>query len=265
MRGSRPGRAYQWRDAALLASRACAGQTVRDRGTCLIMKLHSYIDMSRCIIDIPAMIADQPSLADLATASGIEARTIRSWVAQGLLPAPLTRGPAARYPSDTLERLLAVRTMRDVLGMPLAEIRKELLVASTDQIRAYANRQQSAALADVSYSMSVEKPASSAADYIGALRARALPSAVSAPAPAPALALSTSAMAPSAQGFAALEQRLGQGRGEPARKARAEVWLRIPITPDIELAVCGELDVEQRVRLERCADLIRDILLGRDS
>ncbi len=209
------------------------------------------------------MITDQPSLADLAAASGIEARTIRSWVAQGLLPAPLTRGPAARYPADTLERLLAVRTMRDALGMPLAEIRKELLVTSADQIRAYANRQQSSAPADASYSMSmsVEKPVSSAVDYIGALRARGLPSAMS----TPALALSMPAMAPSAQGFAALEQRLGHGRGEPARKARAEVWLRIMITPDVELAVRSELDVEQRVRLERCADLIRDILLGRES
>ena len=48
-----------------------------------------------------------------ATEAGIEARTIRSWVAQGLLPAPITRGPAARYPVETLERVLAIRAMRD--------------------------------------------------------------------------------------------------------------------------------------------------------
>jgi hypothetical protein len=65
-------------------------------------------------------------------------------------------------------------------------------------------------------------------------------------------------------GFEALEQRLSQGRAEPPRKARAEEWLRIPITPDIEFAVRAPLDPEQRARLERCADLIRDILLGRD-
>lgn len=38
------------------------------------------------------------TLAELADASGLQSRTIRSWVAQGLLPGPLTRGPAARYP-----------------------------------------------------------------------------------------------------------------------------------------------------------------------
>ena len=65
------------------------------------------------------------------------------------------------------------------------------------------------------------------------------------------------------QPLEALEHHLGQGRAEPARKARAEEWLRIPITPDVELTVRAPLDAEQRVRLERCADLIRDILLGR--
>jgi hypothetical protein len=64
-------------------------------------------------------------------------------------------------------------------------------------------------------------------------------------------------------GFEALEQRLGPGRASP-RKARAEEWLRIPVTPEVELAARGPLDAEARARLERCADLIRDILLGRD-
>ena len=205
------------------------------------------------------MITTEPSLADLAAASGIEARTIRSWVAQGLLAAPLTRGPAARYPADTLERVLAIRTMRDVLGMPLAEILKELLVASPDQIRAHARRARGLPQAPLSSPLLPSAaPTSTALDYIGQLRAKA------AAAETPAFPQAPSAAPPPAQGFEALEQRLGQGRAEPARKARAEEWLRIPITPDIEFAVRALLDAEQRVRLERCADLIRDILLGRD-
>jgi hypothetical protein len=59
-----------------------------------------HIDMSRCEIDSLRMELTEPSLADLAAASGLLPRTIRSWVAQGLLPAPLTRGPAARYPAE---------------------------------------------------------------------------------------------------------------------------------------------------------------------
>lgn len=200
------------------------------------------------------MISIEPSLADLAALSGLEPRTVRSWVAQGLLPPPLTRGPAARYPADTLSRLLAIRAMRDALGMSLTDIRKELLVASPEQIAAYASRAETFAKP----SPSAENPASSALDYIASLRARA-------PKPAPAVA--AEATAPRlrvATGLEALEHRLGQGRPQPARKSRAEEWLRIPITPDVDLTVRGPLDAEQRTRLERCADLIRDILLGRD-
>lgn len=200
------------------------------------------------------MLIAEPSLADLAASSGLEPRTIRSWVAQGLLPPPLTRGPAARYPADTLSRLLAIRTMRDALGMSLTDIRKELLVASPEQIAAYAARAETLA----PLSPPPVHSASSALDYIANLRARP---------PKAASALAGEAAAPrprAATGLEALEHRLGQGRPDPARKARAEEWLRIPVTPDVELTVRGPLDAEQRTRLERCADLIRDILLGRD-
>jgi DNA-binding transcriptional MerR regulator len=150
------------------------------------------------------MIATEPSLSDLAAASGIEARTIRSWVAQGLLPAPLTRGPAARYPADTLERVLAIRAMRDVLGMPLAEIRKELLVASPDQIRAYASRAPGSAL-----DVAPPPAASSALDYISALRSR--PSVASKPPPPAAAPLA----APPLQGFDALDDAIAEANRLP--------------------------------------------------
>lgn len=214
-----------------------------------------------------AMIAE-PTLADLAAASGLQARTIRSWVAQGILPGPLTRGPAARYPADTLRRLLAIRAMRDLLGMPLAAIRQELLVASAEQLDAYAAK--AAGLAPEPQEAPPARlaaPASpgAALDYLRALRARA----AAAPAPPAQLAEDRADPLPSPspppRGFAALEQHLAAARpAVPARKARAEEWLRIPITPDVELAVRGRLDAEQRAQLERCADLVRDILLGRD-
>ena len=106
---------------------------------------------------------------------------------------------------------------------------------------------------------------SSALDYLRGLRAEgaaaAAPPAAGAEAP---LAQMAAAAPPAPSGFEALERRLAGGRAEPARKARAEAWLRIPVTPDVELAVRGRPDAEQRARLERCADLIRDILLGRN-
>ncbi|WP_439813782.1 MerR family transcriptional regulator [Zavarzinia sp. CC-PAN008] len=230
------------------------------------------------------MSSTELSLSELAAASGVEARTIRSWVAQDLLPAPLSRGPTARYPADMLDRVLAVRAMRDGLGMPLAEIRKELLVATPDQIRAHAERGRTMA------ALGTQAPppaasASSALDYIASIRSsrigpasvqRSFSASLRAPPHEPQVTLQDDLSTLGIDGlqasvdlprigFEALEQRLAQPGATPARKARAEDWLRIPITPDVELSVRGTLDPEQRTRLERCADLIRDILLGRNT
>lgn len=223
------------------------------------------------------MIATEPTLAELSAASGLLPRTLRSWVAQGLLPGPLSRGPFARYPAETLERVLAVRAMRDLLGMPLAVIRQELLVATQEQISAHAAKAVGLAPEPPEPAPAAHRiaDAGSALAYLQALRAGAgKPPAAGAmpPSAASQLASPSFAMAappqppPPPSGFEALERRLADGRGgkPAARKARAEEWLRIPVTPDVELAIRGPLDAEQRARLERCADLVRDILLGRD-
>lgn len=232
------------------------------------------------------MIDTEPTLAELAAASGLLPRTVRSWVAQGLLPGPLSRGPFARYPAETLERLLAVRAMRDLLGMPLATIRQELLVASPEQISAYAAKATSLAPEPVEPPTTAPRApgTASALAYLQALRAGsaatksppATPPARHVRLPHASMPTMAEAVVPprtaaaadnsSPSGFEALERRLAEGRAgrPPARKARAEEWLRIPITPDVELALRGPLDAEQRARLERCAALVRDILLGRD-
>jgi DNA-binding transcriptional MerR regulator len=221
-----------------------------------------HIDMSYRILHEEDMIA-KLTLSDLAAASGLQPRTIRSWVTQGLIPGPLNRGPAARYSADTLQRLLAIRAMRDLLGMSLSAIRQELLVATPEQIAGYAAKAAELAPEISEMPPLAEAPTSGVAlDYLRDLRAKAVtpPSAKLIPQPPGPV----SRPAPGS-GFEALEVRLGAGRATPAaRKARAEEWLRIPVTPDVELHVRGRLDAETRARIERCADLVRDILLGRD-
>ena len=198
------------------------------------------------------MIAE-PTLADLAAASGLQPRTIRSWVAQDLLPAPLNRGPGARYPADMLQRLLAIRAMRDLLGMPLAAIRQELLVASAERIAEYAAK-AGALTPEPGSNIQAAASGTDAVNYIRRLQREAA---------GPTVAASPS---PPSTGLDALEQALAARAADPApRRARAEEWWRIPITPDIEIAVRGRLDAERRAQLERCADIIRDILLGRNA
>jgi hypothetical protein len=56
------------------------------------------------------------SLEGLASLSGFPQRRIRSWIAEGLLPAPRARGRAAFYGDEHLDRLLFIRRIQEKLG-----------------------------------------------------------------------------------------------------------------------------------------------------
>ena len=115
--------------------------------------------------------------------------------------------PPARYPADTLERLLAIRAMRDQLHMPLTAIRQELLVASREAVRALA-----AKAANLAPEATEEPPSapSSALDYIRGLRTTTANTLCEAPSP----------LLPPPKGFEALELTLRRDRAaRPARRA----------------------------------------------
>lgn len=213
--------------------------------------------------------ASGPTLAELSAASGLEPRTIRSWIAQGLLPPPINRGPAARYPAETLPRLLAIVAMREHFNMSLQEVRLNLL-EKPEKIAEYAAR----------FAELPKKPTRAAADprgaldYLAALKAGTPASEMQPTLREPGIVQSSLLSAnvahapplPLSQprsGLAALEQALGGDRKSgPQRRPRTEEWLRIPITPDLELSARGNLSDEERARLERIAALIRTIITG---
>lgn len=197
---------------------------------------------------------DRPTLAELAERSGVEPRTLRSWVQQGLVPGPDRRGRDARYPASALERVLAVKVLRDRYGLSLGAIRRELMLADPARLRALAaeGRGEPASTAP---------PAGTAAAYLAELRAagvfgRSRGRGLGAPTAAPG-------EGEPADGLARLTEALEAAHGGPApRRARAEPWLRIPITADVELVVSGALPADQVARIERVADLVRAILTG---
>ena len=65
---------------------------------------------------------DPYSLNDLARLAGVTTRTIRYYVAQGLLPSPEAAGPATRYGEGHLRRLRLIKRMQRE-HLPLSEIR----------------------------------------------------------------------------------------------------------------------------------------------
>ncbi len=216
---------------------------------------------------------DLLTLAELSERSRVEVRTLRSWIAQGVVPGAESAGRNARYSGAALTRALAARAMRELYGMSLPDIRKDLLIADEAKIEAYAALAAPARGPAPSATHPARPGGASAADYLSNLKSAGLFGApraneerleaqlppvhayVSQPEPAPALA--SSRLARLAE---ALEKIAG---ARPSRrKAKGDVRLHISITPDLELTVRGDHTPEEIARYEQVADLLRAILTG---
>ena len=66
------------------------------------------------------------SIGELAEAAGISTRTIRYYVAEGLLPPPAGAGPNSRYTDTHLEQLALIGRLKEQY-LPLKEIRRRLI------------------------------------------------------------------------------------------------------------------------------------------
>ena len=77
------------------------------------------------------------TLAELTEAAGVSVRTVRYYIAEGLLPPPVGSGPKSYYTRSHLDRLRAIGRMR-ANYLPLREIRRRLGAMSEEQIRAFA-------------------------------------------------------------------------------------------------------------------------------
>jgi DNA-binding transcriptional MerR regulator len=223
---------------------------------------------------------DELTLEELSERTGVEARTLRSWVSEGLLAPPFKPGRGARYPASNADRALAVRALKDVHGLSFAEIGRRLMMASEEQIRAWALE-----------AGAVTTGRGSARDYLRSIREREQQrQARSQPADMPlGTAPQASRQSPSSSTSSAharyaysprLPERaradlasiekliflLGHLLEAPApRRSRGAIWTRIAITPDLEISVRGELEPRERALFEQLADQIRAILIGRSK
>lgn len=68
---------------------------------------------------------DTYDVSQLSTLGGVSRRTVRYYVQEGLLPAPLGLGRGARYDVEHLERLLRVKSLQEE-GLSLDEVRRAL-------------------------------------------------------------------------------------------------------------------------------------------
>jgi DNA-binding transcriptional MerR regulator len=77
---------------------------------------------------------DRFSLAALTRAANVSIRTVRYYIAEGLLPPPVAAGPASFYTQDHLDRLRLIAHLK-AHYLPLKEIRRRLAGLPGDEIR----------------------------------------------------------------------------------------------------------------------------------
>ena len=74
------------------------------------------------------------TLAELTRAAGVSVRTVRYYIAEGLLPPPVRAGPRSAYTRGHLDRLQLIAHMKSIY-LPLKEIRRRLAGLDDDDVR----------------------------------------------------------------------------------------------------------------------------------
>jgi DNA-binding transcriptional MerR regulator len=186
------------------------------------------------------------TLGELAALLDMQPRTIRSYIERDLLRGPEVGGRGARYTDYHIKRLQAIRALKDFRGLPLAEVRRRLLSIAGPELTALANEGAAAPKA------ALLPKAGSALDYIRSLKQTGQPEAP----PTSGEASPT----PMDSVLARLDQM--SAGNKPQRRSRGEVWVTVPVTPDVEIRVRGPQTDEQLSRWERIADHLRELLIG---
>jgi DNA-binding transcriptional MerR regulator len=179
------------------------------------------------------------SLTELAKLADVTPRTIRYYIAQGLLPSPGQLGPSTQYSDEHLDLLRLIKKLQ-AAHLPLAEIRSQLRSVSPDQLAAISDTLPTPPGSAADYIRDVLEPPTSYARRM-ALSSPALPSEVYRP-PAAAPSSMPASMA-------------AVGKSEPDRSQ----WERISLDPDIELHVRRPLTRQHNKRVERLSAIAREL------
>jgi DNA-binding transcriptional MerR regulator len=187
------------------------------------------------------------SLQDLAKLADVTPRTIRFYIAQGLLPSPTQLGPAARYAEAHLDLLRLIKKLQ-AAHLPLAEIRNRLRAIPQDKV------------AQVAEATPDYEPADSAIDYVNRLL-RPVPAA---PAATPSHAMPAQSMRvpmpiPAPMPSMRMPREVAPAKPTAMEPDRAQ-WERITFGPDVELHVRRPLTRNHNKRVERLISIARELL-----
>jgi DNA-binding transcriptional MerR regulator len=210
------------------------------------------------------------SLTELADLAGVTPRTVRYYLAQGLLPAVGQTGPGSKYDAGHLARLRVIRRLQ-AEHLPLAEIRRRLETLDDGEIRALVDAGEPT------------PPTDTALEYLrnvlaGPPDVRPSRPAPAAPAPSVGIAgpppMSLPSMAPARDLIAEVVPDYSSRApvvapamapaptpAEPAvRPGDRSQWERIVLAPDIELHIRRPLPRAQNKQVDRLVTIARELL-----
>jgi DNA-binding transcriptional MerR regulator len=191
------------------------------------------------------------SLTELANVAGVSVRTVRYYLAQGLLPSPVQQGPNTRYTDVHLDRLRVIKRLQ-AAHLPLAEIRRQLEGVTEDKLASLAES-----------APAYEEPADSALDYIesllqprAALATTVPPFPRAAPASEVAMPVWKRAVMPATDFSPPPPPQPSQ----PPPDSERTQWERIALDPDIELHIRRPLTRQHNKQVERLIKIARELL-----
>jgi DNA-binding transcriptional MerR regulator len=205
------------------------------------------------------------SIEELAGAAEVPVRTVRYYIAEGLLPGPGSRGKLASYGEEHLARLRLIRRLVE-RRVPLNELRERIAALSLDEVRMLLHEED-----ELATELRQAELAPSPKEYVSGLlrRARAARGGMPAkmtPSRPPRQPYATSSPASSGpigrirEDFRESSSELPPPRGSytshaplPGMPHPAEAWQRWELVPGVELHV--RADAERRHR-----DLIHRLL-----
>jgi DNA-binding transcriptional MerR regulator len=189
------------------------------------------------------------SLTELADLAGVTPRTVRYYLAQGLLPGVGQTGPGSKYDDRHLARLRLIKRLQ-AEHLPLAEIRRQLDGLADQQILELAGNPAPG------------PPIDSALEYVrtilgGPVRATGAPAQLTRSptlSATPGVGLASEGTEPYRPAPAA------SSSGPTLSPVERSQWERIALAPDIELHIRRPLSRAQNKGVDRLVTIARELL-----
>jgi DNA-binding transcriptional MerR regulator len=212
--------------------------------------------------DRPPAGVGRLTLNQLTAAADVSVRTVRYYIAEGLLPPPEGSGPGSSYSEGHLDRLLLIQRLKEAY-LPLKEIRRRLSGLSDEEVRSLLAPDDNRAVPATPPNSGVlyDESLAGARDYLALLESheqyRTEPMALQFPAAAAPVedSLSESDFGPQPARSRG-SRAVGTAATPPPRRDESKaspdsgLWRRIPLGDEAELVISDRVYDRHRDRID---------------